>query len=80
MRKFYAFEKLTSKGGFMRTFEEFIYSHFDTDAECYKALKWDRSKFSRIKNGDQIPKITDVNDLSRVTHTPLAEVAQYFLP
>lgn len=64
----------------LRTFEEFIYSHFDTDAECYKKLKWDKSKFSRIKKGEQIPKITDINDLSKATHTPIAEVALFFLP
>lgn len=63
----------------MRTFEDFIYSHFDTDIEFCEALKWDRNKLYRIKSGQQIPKITDVNCIARATHTPLTEVAQFFL-
>lgn len=62
----------------MRTFENFILSHFDSDIEFARALGWDDSKFSRIKKGKQIPKITDVNDIAKITHTPLAEVAQFF--
>lgn len=63
----------------MRTFDSFILSHFDSDIEFARALGWDDSKFSRIKKGKQIPKITDVNDIAKVTHTPLADVAQFFL-
>ena len=76
MRLVYNFQK---RGDSVRTFEDFIYSHFDTDAEFCKALKWDRNKLYRIKSGQQIPKITDVNDIARSTHTPLTDVAQMFL-
>ena len=68
----------------MRTFNDFIFSHYDTDAEFVRALrkrnkKWNFRKFSRIKLMQQEPKLSEVNDMAVVTKTPLAEVAQFFL-
>jgi hypothetical protein len=68
----------------MRSFEEFIFSHYDKDSEFIRALRkrdkrWNAKKFSRIKLGQQEPKLREVNDMASVTKTPLAEVAQFFL-
>ena len=67
-----------------RDFNDFIFSHFDHDIEFVRALKrrnksWNDKKFSRIKLGIQEPKIREVDDMAKVTKTPLAEVAQFFL-
>lgn len=68
----------------MRNFSDFIFSHYDKDSQFIAALRkrnkrWNAKKFSRIKLGQQEPKISEVDDMAKVTHTPLAEVAQFFL-
>lgn len=65
-------------------FKELINQYFDTDTDFLNELKkinseWDKSKLSRIKRNIQIPKITDVNDVSIVFGLPLEEISKLFI-
>lgn len=64
-------------------FQDFILSHYDYDKDFVNDLKkidkkWNDKKFSRIKNGQE-PKLKEVVDMAKVTGSPLAEVARFFI-
>ncbi|MCL1873635.1 MAG: helix-turn-helix transcriptional regulator [Clostridiales bacterium] len=56
-----------------------IYTKFDSEANCAKAMGWHRQKLSKITNGTKIPDLFELEQLSKALDVPLSQLAKIFL-
>lgn len=57
-----------------------ILKKFGTETACAKTLGWPRQRLNKITNGQKIPNVTELNDLSNALETPVADLVHIFLP
>lgn len=56
-----------------------IYSQFKSESECARSMGWKRQKLSKITNGNKVPDISELAQLSKVLGISLDALAQIFL-
>lgn len=63
----------------MNRIKELIYSQFETESACAKALGWPRQRLNKISKGYKVPTVKEVNELSKVLKMPVGDLASIFL-
>ncbi len=56
-----------------------IYSQFKNESECARSMGWDRQKLSKITNGNKVPDISELVQLSQTLGLSLDALAKIFL-
>lgn len=62
-----------------RTISSIIHSVFNSEADCAKAIGWQRQRLNRIVNGSKEPSVSEVAAISRAIGKPQGETADIFL-
>ena len=63
----------------IRELRGMIYSRFNSESECARALGWSRQRLNNITNGKSEPSIKELNDLSEILHVETQLLFQIFL-
>ena len=56
-----------------------IYSHFESEAACARAIGWKRQKLSKITNGIKEPDVSELAELARALECSVDDLVQIFL-
>lgn len=60
--------------------KKMISNQFKSEAECARALGWDRQRLNKITTGVREPSVFEVNEIARVLSVPVGDLVPIFLP
>lgn len=55
-----------------------IYSMYESESECAKAMNWTRQRLNKITTGQKIPSLIEANELARALGTSVDTIASFF--
>ena len=62
-----------------RELRSLIFKHYDTEAQLARKLNWSRQKLNKITNGNKVPDIQELSELSRGLNISVGALAEFFL-
>ncbi len=63
----------------VREFRSLIFKHYDTESQFAEKLNWPRQRLNKITNGQKIPDIQELDELSRGLDVSVGTLANIFL-
>ena len=62
-----------------RTIKEMILSQYRSEAECARALGWERQRLNKITKGIREPSVFEINEIAKALSVPVGDLVPLFL-